>query len=143
MFFSAAQGQAPQATGRGTAAKIKEDVLKVEREWSEAFKNRDKDALNRILADDFIYTDDEGRVSDKAHYIEAVVNVIRVESYTVDDVAVRVAGEAAVVTGRWSGKLTVRGADASGDFRYTDTLVRRGGRWQVLTSQDTRIVGKK
>ena len=134
-LFSSAQGQ--------TAAKVKEDVLKVEREWSEAFKNRDKDALSRILADDFVYTDDEGRVADKAQYIETAVNLIRVQSYSVDDVAVRLAGDAAVVTGRWSGKLAVRGADASGDFRYTDTLVRRGGRWQVLASQDTRIAAKK
>lgn len=142
-FFSTAEGQAPRPMDRGRAAKVKEDVLRVEREWSEAFKNRDKDALSRILADDFVYTDDEGRVSDKAQYIEAAVNVIRVQSYSVGDVAVRLAGEAAVVTGRWSGKLTVRGGDASGDFRYTDTLVRRGGRWQVLASQDTRIVAKK
>ena len=141
-FFLTAEGQSPRPMDRGTA-KVKEDVLKVEREWTEAYKSRDKDVLNRVLADDFIFTDDEGRVSDKAQYIEAVVNVIRVESYSLDDLAVRVAGDAAVVTGIWSGKATVAGADASGDFRYTDTLVRRGGRWQVLASQDTRIAAKK
>jgi hypothetical protein len=37
--------------------------------------------LKAILADEFIFTDDAGNVYNKAAYIAAVVDVIRVESY--------------------------------------------------------------
>lgn len=110
-----------------------------ETHWAEAFKNRDKDALARILADDFIFTDDEGRVHDKAEYIKGATELVKVESYKLDDLAARAIGAAGVVTGRWTGKVTIGGKDASGEFRFTDTFVKRQGRWQVLASQDTRI----
>ena len=110
-----------------------------EAQWAEAFKNRDKDALARILADDFIFTDDEGEVHDKAEYIKGATELVKVESYKLDDLAARAVGAAGVVTGRWSGKVTIGGKDASGEFRFTDTFVKRQGRWQVLASQDTRI----
>jgi ketosteroid isomerase-like protein len=117
-------------------------LLKLEREWAEAFKNRDKAALERILADDFIFTDDEGQVYGKAQYIEAAIQVIKVDSYAVDDHMIRVYGDTGIVSGRWTGKMTIAGKDASGAFRYTDTFVKRQGRWQVVASQDTRIPKK-
>jgi FKBP-type peptidyl-prolyl cis-trans isomerase FkpA len=111
----------------------------VETQWMEAFKNRDKAVLARILADDFIFTDDEGRVHDKTEYIKTATESIKVESYKLDDLATRAVGTTGVVTGIWTGKMTIDGKDSSGEFRFTDTFVKRLGRWQVLASQDTRI----
>jgi len=110
-----------------------------ETQWAEAFKNRDKEALARLLADDFIFTDDQGGVHDKAEYIKGATEMTSVESYKLEDLATRAIGAAGVVTGRWTGKVMVNGKDASGEFRFTDTFVKRQGRWQVLASQDTRI----
>lgn len=99
----------------------------VETQWMEAFKNRDKAALGGILADDFIFTDDEGQVHDKTEYIKAATELIMVESYKLDDLATRIVGATGVVTGRWTGKMTIGGKDASGEFRFTDTFVKRLG----------------
>lgn len=111
----------------------------LETQWMEAFKNRNGPTLGQILADDFIFTDDEGQVHVKTAYIKAATELIEVESYTVDDLATRTAGTTGVVTGSWTGKVTIGGKDASGEFRFTDTFVKRLGRWQVLASQNTRI----
>lgn len=111
----------------------------LETKWSEAVKNRDGVALAAILADDFIFTDDAGGVHDKADYIKGATELIKVESYRLDDLATRVVGAAGVVTGRWTGKITIDGKAAGGEFRFTDTFVKRQGRWQVLASQNTRI----
>src|SRR6266567_3758181 len=117
-----------------------EQSLKVaEHQWTEAFKNRDKDALNRILDDRFVFTDDKGQVFSKTQYVDAAVQAIKVASYSLDDMTVRVFGDAAVVAGRWAGKLTIDGKDASGAFRYTDTFVKRLGRWRAVASQETRM----
>ena len=132
----------PPSKGRQTTsgpANAEQALRDIEHQWTEAFKNRDKDALNRILDDRFFFTDDKGQVFSKTQYIDAAIQAIKVESYSLDDMTVRVFGDAAVVAGRWAGKLTIDGKDASGAFRYTDTFVKRLGRWRVIASQETRV----
>ena len=132
----------PTGKGRQTtsAPANAEQALKVaEQQWAEAFKNRDKDALTRILDDRFVFTDDKGHVFSKTEYIDAAMQAIKVESYNLDDMTVRVFGETGMVAGRWDGKLTIEGKDASGAFRYTDTFVKRLGRWRAVASQETRM----
>ncbi|MEK6320722.1 MAG: nuclear transport factor 2 family protein [Acidobacteriota bacterium] len=88
----------PQTKGKRTTkarhnkpsvASIEQTLRDLELQWNEAFKNRDKDVLGRILDDKFIFTDDDGQVSDKTQYIDAVMQAIKVESYKLDDVTVR------------------------------------------------------
>lgn len=121
------------------SADVAGDLTVQERIWTEAIKNRDRQVLDRLLADDFIFTDDEGNVYDKEQYISAIVDLIRVASYTVDQTAVHVYGDTGIVAGRWTGTQTIEGKDASGAFRFTDTFVRRPGGWQGVASHDTRI----
>ena len=129
-----------QTTNPGQSSEAVSAALQSqERAWAEAFKNRDRSVLSEVLADDFVFTDDEGNLYDKAKYIAAVMDVIQVTSYTVDDMTVRVYGDSGVVVGRWMGTMSIDGKDASGAFRFTDILVRRDGRWQVVASQDTRL----
>lgn len=132
----------PSSKGRQTRvapASAEQSLRVADQQWSEAFKNRDKEALNRILDDQFIFTGDEGQVFDKTQYIDGAIRVIKVESYSLDEITVRVFGDTGVVAGRWTGKLTIDGKDASGAFRYTDTFVKRLGRWRAVALQETRM----
>jgi peptidylprolyl isomerase len=122
-----------------SAGNVNQALSGLERRWAEAFKARDRQALDRLLANDFIFTDVDGQVYNKSQYIEGVTKVIKVDSYEIDDLTTRVYGDTGVVAGRWAGRLTVGGKDASGAFRFTDTFVRRLGRWLAIASQDTRI----
>lgn len=144
--IAAPQTKSAQASkGRQTklpAVNAEQSLKAAEHQWIEAFKNRDKAELNRILDDQFIFTDDEGHVINKTQYIEAATQAIKVDSYIVDDMTVRVFGDTAVVVGRWTGKMTMDGKEAGGVFRFTDTFVRRLGRWRVVASQDTRVSQK-
>lgn len=132
----------PRPNNRPVAASAEQSLKDAERRWAEAFKNRDRAALNQLLDDRFIFTDDEGQVSSKAQYLDAAIQLIKVESYSLDDLTVRVVGDTGIVTGHWTGKLTIDGMDASGEFRFTDTFVRRLGLWRVIASQDTRVSPK-
>jgi FKBP-type peptidyl-prolyl cis-trans isomerase len=136
-----AKGKGAKRGSRGSqAVSASDQTLKdLEHQWMEAFKNRDEQTLNRILANDFIFTDDGGKVYDKSQYIDAATRSIKVESYTFDDITTRVSGDTAIVAGRCTGKRSIDGKNASGTFRFTKTFVRRQGRWQALASQDTRI----
>src|SRR5207302_4484603 len=121
----AAQSRGRRAGGsRPRAASVEQALLDAERQWAEAFKNRDQQALNRLLADNFIFTDDEGNVYDKEKYVAAVTRAVRVESYTMDDLTARASGGAGVVTGRWTGKMTIDGKCASGAVHLPATSCR-------------------
>ena len=139
-----AQSKGKRAGGsraRTSAASVEQSLLDAERQWAEALKNGDQATLNRMLADNFIFTDDESNVYDKAKYLEAS-KAVQVESYHLDDLAARVAGNAGVVTGRWTGKVIINGKHGGGTARFTDTYVKRAGRWVVLASHETRISQK-
>ena len=134
-----AKGRRPARRPPANAANPDQALKDLERQWAEGLKNRDKEMLNRILANDFIFTDDEGRVHNKAQYVQAIMKMPKVDSYTLDELTTRVYGDVGIVAGRWTGKVTGGGKDAGGAFRFTDTCVKRQGRWLVIASQDTRI----
>jgi hypothetical protein len=47
--------------------------------------------------------------------------------------------EAAAVTGRWTSKETFKGKDISGQSRWTDTFIKRDGRWLCVATHNSRI----
>jgi len=52
---------------------------------------------------------------------------------------VLVLGETGIVHGSWSEKSTLNGKDTSGTYRYTDIFAKRDGRWQCVTSHNTKM----
>jgi peptidylprolyl isomerase len=120
-------------------ADVENSLKELEHQWVEAVKNRDRDALDRILDDQFVFTDDQGKVWNRTQYIDLVMNAIKIDSYSLDDVTARIFGNTGVVTGRWSRKLTIVGNVTTGAFRFTDTFTNRSHRWRVVASQHTRI----
>jgi ketosteroid isomerase-like protein len=52
----------------------------------------------------------------------------------VDDVTVRVFGDAAVVTGRTHGRGSYAGTPYDVTIRFTDVFIRRDNRWQAVVS---------
>ncbi|MEN3332059.1 MAG: peptidylprolyl isomerase [Blastocatellia bacterium] len=142
--LAVAQSKGRRAGGnraKPRAGGVEQSLIDVARQWAEALKNGDQEKLKRMLADNFIFTDDESNVYDKAKYLEAS-KAVQVESYHLDDLAACVEGNAGVVTGRWTGKVIVNGKHGGGAARFTDTYVKRAGRWVVLASHETRISPK-
>lgn len=123
-----------------------QEVKALIREWDDAFKQRDPATLDRILADDFVLTDASGAVLNKMEYLSSIVKApdmshIPQPSSVSDDVAVRVFGDAAVVTGHSTvkGRPRGKGQFLSGQYRFTDVFVKRQGRWQAVATQGTSI----
>lgn len=141
-LVSSVTGQTRRANARpaGPAGVSAETTLKsIEHQLNEAFKTKDRVALLRLLDDQYTFIDDEGRVFSRIQYIEASVNTINVESYSLDEITVRQFGDTAVVTGVWTGTFSVAGKDTSGSFRFTDTFVKRATKWRAIASQISRL----
>ena len=52
---------------------------------------------------------------------------------------VRVYGNTAVITGKADVKGTLAGNDATGQYMFTRVYVKKGGQWQSVAFQQTRI----
>ena len=124
----------------GTAEK---ELITVENAWKQAVVNRDAASLQRLYADEYLSTDQEGMVWDKAQDIAIdTTGNSRLASYNLDGLKVQFYGDVAVVTGRNISKGTLFDHAAKGQSRFTDVFVKRDGRWQCVTSQVTPITGE-
>ena len=75
-------------------------VRQLEHEWIDAFRRGDTKTLDRILADDFIFTDPEGKLLTKAEWMSDMTSgELTFESIHIDDLQVRIYGDAAVANG--------------------------------------------
>ena len=137
---------APWAEGKGTkvaSASVEQELIKLENGWSEAMVKKDLAFLDRILANEFTETDAEGTVWTKAQELAVLTSgEFKCTSAVADDMQVRVYGDTAVATGRNTNKAQLKGKDISGQHRWTDTWIKRDGRWQCVATQATRIVEK-
>ena len=118
-----------------------EQVLQIDRERVQALLNNDASALDRIYAEELIFTNQYGVVRDKAHWIAtARAGEFKFDSYTTEDVRVRIYGETAVVTGRFLAIGEARGSKLKGlPVRYICVYVKRDGHLQLVAQQATPI----
>jgi ketosteroid isomerase-like protein len=130
--------QAPPSgdTAMGTAQTnvAAAEIRRLAAERSEALVRRDIAALDRILATEFIYTNASGAVLDKEAYLSRYVRDPNVKwlSQDIDDIAVRVFGDSAVVTCRVKDRADFDGQVLDAAFRSTYVYVRNAARWQCV-----------
>jgi len=145
-FSSCGSGRRPwfhwctsrKRNGRESAAE--REVLKVEEELDQAFAKGDTATLDRIWADDVIYTSASGQVFTKAQYPERFRSGARkFDSFAHDDIRVRLYGNMAVLTGRSTSVLHDGGKLSAGPRRFTHIYVKQDGRWRLVAHQVTDV----
>jgi ketosteroid isomerase-like protein len=123
-----------------TSTALAQEVEKLNRQWMEAYVQRDVAFLERHLADDYVSTFPDGTVLDKKGEIAALKSGdVALTEMTPREMNVRTYGDAAVITGQSTIKARVKGQEVSGEYRFTDVWARLGNRWQAVASQVTRI----
>ena len=111
-------------------AAVTDQILELGRHWANAERAGDADALEPLLADDFLLVGPLGFMLDKTQYLGSRRSgELRHESLTWDDVRVRAYGDAAVAVGAQTQRTTHQGRDASGRFRVTQVAIRSGDGW--------------
>lgn len=114
--------------------KIERALVKLDKEWAAAEARGDTASINRILADEYVFTDLDGKVGDKRQFlVHTKSSDTRPESITPDDYKVRFYGNTAVMTH----SATLKGRDNSEQARAIHVWVNRRGRWQVVAHQWT------
>jgi len=134
LLGSAAWSQA-QTTGGTEKA-----VAALEQQWLQSQKTNNPDLVAPLLADKFVDTTIDGKVTDKAETL-ATAKATKYDSVEYDDLKVTVFGDTAIATGGFAAK----GTDPSGKpldthERFTDTWVKMpNGKWQCVASHGSSI----
>jgi ketosteroid isomerase-like protein len=129
-------------TGPATAqSKAEQELIQIERDWCTSSLKRDATLLARILADDYLGVTSAGTTETKTAALASLKDTSSTLDVCVDsEFKVRVYGDAALVTALANRSGTEKGvAYKDRKSLYTDTFIRRDGRWQCVGSQSTRI----
>jgi ketosteroid isomerase-like protein len=117
---------------------VKDEVvlMELQQTLAKAWMRADRATIDRIIAPDWKSTAPDGRMTDRASLFADVFESRRhkIHRVEIDDVTARVFGDAAVVTGRTRGSGEFDGSAYDVRIRFTDTFVRRDGRWQAVAS---------
>ena len=117
------------------------EVLQFERDACKAFLDADVPALERVLTPDFTLTLSSGEVSTRADEInELQSKKVHYDVFENYDMLARLYGnDTAVVLGKTRVKGIADGKTFDRIVQFTDTLIKRDGRWQLAAGHVSRI----
>jgi ketosteroid isomerase-like protein len=111
-----------------------QEVLRQADAWATAELRGDTAFLERILADDFIGIGPLGFMLTKQEWLARHQSGdLKYESFTLDEVKVRVYNDAAVLTGRQIQNGAYRGNSIQAQFRTTLVFVQQQGQWRLAS----------
>jgi ketosteroid isomerase-like protein len=115
-------------------------IIDLDRKRMQAMAAKDIATLNDVLADDLIYTHSSARLDTKQSLIGNMQSGSTVyQSVVPSDVQAQDLGDAVVLTGIARIKVTSGGKPMDFGVRFTDVYAKRGGKWQMVTWQSTKL----
>jgi ketosteroid isomerase-like protein len=115
-------------------------VIELDRKRMQAMAEKDITALNALLANDLVYTHSSARIDTKQSLIGNMQSGATVYSLVEPaDVVAQDCGDAVVLTGLARISVTSGGKAMNFAVRFTDVYARRGGQWQMVAWQSTRL----
>ena len=122
------------------AASAEEELKKLETDRAAAVVKGDVATLEKQTSDDYTLINMNGQMSDKSQMVSAFKSgQTKLTSDELSDMKVRVYGNTAVITGKADVNGTLGGKDATGQIMFTRVYVKKGGQWQSVAFQQTRI----
>jgi ketosteroid isomerase-like protein len=115
-------------------------IIELDRKRMTAMAEKDVAALRELLADDLIYTHSSARLDTKQSLIGNMESGSTVyQAVEPSDVKAQDLGSAVVLTGIAKIRVTSGGKPNAFAVRFTDVYANRGGKWQMVTWQSTRL----
>ena len=115
-------------------------VIDLDKKRMTAMAQKDIATLNSLLSDDLIYTHSTARLDTK----QSLIGNMELGStvYTAvepSDVKAQDLGDAVVLTGSCRISVVSQGRPNSFSVRFTDVYANKGGQWQMVAWQSTRL----
>jgi ketosteroid isomerase-like protein len=127
---------APGATSDGADEQA---LMQIERDWAAAAAANDAAGIDKLTAAEYAGNSD-GRITPKKQLLADIRSgASKVSAAEAGDLKVFVVGDTAIVHGLWKETGTLNGKDMSGQYRFTDTFIKRDGRWQAVATYSTKL----
>jgi ketosteroid isomerase-like protein len=128
------------ATVKAQSGDTAKELTALEQSFNEALLSADWKSVERIHANDLVFTNADGSVTHKADLVDSIRSGdMKFESIEMSDVKVQDLGKVAVVTGKLVERGRYKTDDLSGTYRFTDVWAKRDGNWQIVSGQETRV----
>jgi ketosteroid isomerase-like protein len=112
-----------------------EVLRQLNEDYVRAVQESDVGRFDEILSDDFLNTNPDGSLVDRAGFLAQIARPVSITGLAASDVRIRILGEVAIIHAR----TTYAKADGTpGSGRYTDIWARREGRWLVVAAHVAR-----
>ena len=125
------------APRQATLDAMKDEVLldRLNADYVRSVQSGDVSRFREILADDFLCSLPDGRLLDRAGFLQQTAAPVTISNLEAHDVTIRLMGYFAIIHARTT-FTTADGKPGSG--RYTDVWARRGGEWLAVAAHVTR-----
>ena len=111
------------------------------RELHQAFRDHNIAVLDRVLADDFTFSDPRGPVVSKQRWLEDIAaGNLRFESVDAGPIEFKHLGDRAIVEGEATLKVRYTESDYTGVFRYLGVYKLDDGQWRLSLTSAQRVV---
>jgi len=115
-------------------------IIELDKKRMSAMGQKDVKTLNELLSDDLVYTHSSARQDTKQTLIAAMESGKTVYTSVVpSEVKAQDCGDAVGLTGVARISVNSGGKPNSFGVRFTDVYANKGGRWQMVTWQSTRL----
>jgi len=146
LMLSVTPGAAFEQTEKKNSEYLAKAALtKLEYDWTNAFVEKDAQALDRFMADGFLMLGQfsTGELIDKKTLIQRSLALLTLLTFSLDDVRIQIRGDTAVFHCKYTFQGIYSGQPYSGVTLVTDTWARQGDQWQVLARHSSKIPSAK
>jgi len=117
-----------------------QEIAQLAGTWATAELQRDTAFLEKCLSDDFVGVGPLGFLLTKQEWLARHQSGdLKYESFSLDEVKVRMYNEAAILIGRQVQNAAYRGNSIQGQFRTTLVFVQQQGQWRLASLQLSTI----
>src|SRR5580765_2320177 len=112
-------------------------ILALENGWNQAEIHHDANAAAALMADTFISVDHHGALQNKGQYLASIKDTsFNPQEISNSDTGVYIYGDTAIVSSVYRTKGTDNGKSFVHHGRFTDTWIRRNGKWQCIANHE-------
>ncbi len=117
---------------------IEQALFQIEKDGTAAMIKNDTGFLERIMADDWMWTMSDGTMVTRANLIKEVKEgSYKFTDVSMSDLHANVYGDTAIVMGKQTVKGKYKGQDIGGTDTFTDTFVKLNGQWRCVASHNS------
>ena len=110
-------------------------IIAMENLWNQMQLNHDATAMEKMIDDDFVLTDYDGSLLDKKQFLDSIKDMsIKLTQEMSEGMKLHPHGNIVVVTGATREKGTQNGKPFAHNGRFTDTWIKKDGRWLCVAS---------